>query len=85
MENLYQWTWSHEIVYTVRSPKDEQLLKTISVLKKQKYEGGGQFKVKNHDLFYGGKTWTVELRQSVTEEDYVLPVKFIWIIFWQSS
>jgi hypothetical protein len=43
-------------VYTDRSSKDEQLLKTIFVLKKQKYESGGQFKVKNHDLFYGGKT-----------------------------
>jgi hypothetical protein len=45
MQNLYQSTWDHEILYSDRSLKDE----TIFVIKK--YECGGQLKFKTHILF----------------------------------
>jgi hypothetical protein len=59
MQNLHQSTWDHEILYTDRSSKDEQLL-TIFV-KNKKYEHGGRLSVKIHSLFCGDNSWTVHL------------------------
>jgi hypothetical protein len=43
----------HEILYTDRSSKDEQLLMRSFLSKTKKYEHGGQLNVKIHSLFCG--------------------------------
>jgi hypothetical protein len=53
MQNLHQSTWEHEILYTDRSSKDEQLLMRPFLSKNKKYEHGDQFNVKIHSLFCG--------------------------------
>jgi hypothetical protein len=63
MQNLHQSTWDHEILYSDRSSKDEQLLITPSLSKTKKYEHGGQLNVKIHSLFCGDNSSTVALRQ----------------------
>jgi hypothetical protein len=49
MKILLQSTWDHEMLYVDRSSTS---IKTVFV-KNQKYECGGQLKVKIHILFYG--------------------------------
>jgi hypothetical protein len=53
MQNLHQSTWDHEILYTDRSSKDEQLLIRQFLSKTKKYEHGGCLNVKIHSLFCG--------------------------------
>jgi hypothetical protein len=53
MQNLHQSTWDHEILYTDRSSKDEQLLVRPFLSKAKKYEHGGRLNVKIHSLFCG--------------------------------
>jgi hypothetical protein len=53
MQNLQQSTWDHEILYTDRSSKDEQLSKRPFLSKTKKYEHGGRLTVKIHSLFCG--------------------------------
>jgi hypothetical protein len=43
----------HEILYTDRSSKDEQLLIRPFLPKNKKYEHGGRLNVKIHSLFCG--------------------------------
>jgi hypothetical protein len=51
MQNLHQLTWDHEILYTDRSSKDEQLLIRPFLSKTKKYEHGGRLNVEIHSLF----------------------------------
>jgi hypothetical protein len=53
MQNLHHSTWDHEILYTDRYPKDEQLLIRPFFVKNKKYEHGGRLNVKIHGLFCG--------------------------------
>jgi hypothetical protein len=53
MKNLHHSTWDHEILYTDKSSKDEQLLVRPFFVKNKKYEHGGRFNVKIHSLFCG--------------------------------
>jgi hypothetical protein len=53
MQNLHQSTWDHEILYTDKSSKDEQLLIRPFLSKTKKYEHGGRLNVKIHILFCG--------------------------------
>jgi hypothetical protein len=63
MQNLNQSTWEHEILYTDRSSKDEQLLMRQFLSKNKKYEHGGQLNVKIRSVFCGDNSWTVALGQ----------------------
>jgi hypothetical protein len=64
MQNLHQSTWDHEILYTDRSSKDEQLLIRPFLSKTKKYEHGGRLNVKIRSSFCGDNSWTVALRQT---------------------
>jgi hypothetical protein len=53
MQNLNPSAWDHEILYTDRSSKYEQLLIRPFFAKNKKYEHGGRLNVKIHSLFCG--------------------------------
>jgi hypothetical protein len=53
MQNFHQSTWEHEILYTDRYLKDEQLLMRPFLSKTKKYEHGGQLNVKILSSFCG--------------------------------
>jgi hypothetical protein len=50
---MHQSTWDNEFLCTAISLKDGQVLIGSLLQKNQKYEYGGQLKVKIHVLFYG--------------------------------
>jgi hypothetical protein len=53
MQNLRQSTWEHDILYTDKSSKNEQLLMRPFLSKNKKYEHGGRLNVEIHSLFCG--------------------------------
>jgi hypothetical protein len=61
---VHHSTWDHEILYTDRSSKHEQLLIKPFLSKTKKYEHGGRLNVKIHSWFCGDNSRTVALRQT---------------------
>jgi hypothetical protein len=63
MQNLHQSTWDHEILYTDRSLKDEQLLIRPFLSKIKNTNMAAVWMLKINILYCGDNSWTIALQQ----------------------